>query len=168
MTEKRMELENLLGRLVGILPGVAGYQDKDSGRDTDKAVRLRVAAEMALLERNLKGEKEKLIEKNELFLLPAIDAIVSKVEKLVSLTRSASRGYRPFFDSASDDPERLTRLYTLDLGLFHELKKIGEEVSDLGRRESAEALKKAIKELNRLLDIFEERFSARQKLLREK
>ena len=163
-----MEPEHQRERLLHILPGVAGYQDKDSARDTDKAVRLRVAAEIALLERNLRGEKEHLIEKNELFLLPAIDGIGSKFEKLASLTRSASRGYRLFFDSASADPERLTRLYTLDLGLFDELKKIGEEVRELGRRESAEALKKAIKELNRLLSEFEENLSARQALLREK
>ncbi len=164
-----MQFAKQLERLIRILPGVAGYQDRESARDTDKAVRLRVAAEIGLLKRALEEEKENWIERKELFLLPALDGIASKLDKLENVTRFASRGYRAFFDPDSVDREMLARLYAFDLGLFDGLEPVREEVKQLGRlRADPDRLKTAIKKLNRSLDGFEKTFSARQEILKRK
>lgn len=156
-------------RLVRILPGVAGYQDRESARDTDKAVRLRVAAEMGLLKWDLEEEKEDWIERKDLFLLPALDGITSKLDKLENMTRFAARGYRAFFDPDSAGQETLALLYAFDLALFDEVESIREEVRQLGQLGAdTDRLKAAIKKLNRSLDEFEKTFSARQEILKQK
>lgn len=164
-----MELGNQRTRLLRILPGVAGYQDKASARDTDKAVRLRVAAEVALLKRDLVKEKERLTGEKDRFPPAAFEEIVSKLGRLEDWTRSASRGYRASFDPASVEPQTLARLYTLDLNLFAELKRIRDGVKGLDRSWiEGEEENKTIEKLNLLLDRFEEIFSERQELLKRK
>ncbi len=44
-----MSLSEKVVRLARMVPGVSGYQDKESSRDTDKNIRLRVATELEQL-----------------------------------------------------------------------------------------------------------------------
>jgi hypothetical protein len=164
-----MQFAKQLERLVRILPGVSGYQDREAARDTDKAVRLRVAAEIELLKRNLEEEKEKQVERKELSLLPALDRAASKLDKLGNLTRYASRGYSAFFDADPVDQKTLAQLYAFDLGLFDELELIWNEIKQIGQSSmDADAFKAAMKNFNRLLDGFEKTFSARQGIFTKK
>lgn len=41
-----MGLAEKLERLIRIVPGVRGYQDNESARQTDKAVRMKLASEL--------------------------------------------------------------------------------------------------------------------------
>ena len=164
-----MQFAKQLERLARILPGVAGYQDRESARDTDKAVRLRVAAELEVLKRQLEEEEEKQLDKKELSVLPALDRAASKLDKLGNLTRYAARGYSPLFAGDLLDQKILERLYVFDLGLFDELESIRNEVKQIGRLHAeADALNEAIKKLGRSLDEFEKNFSERQKLFKTK
>ncbi len=52
-----MSLSEKVERLARMVPGVSGYQDKESSRDTDKSIRLRVATELEQLKRNLEDDK---------------------------------------------------------------------------------------------------------------
>ena len=55
-----MSFSRKLERLARIVPGVAGYQDKETSRDTDKTIRLRLASELEQVKRGLEGDKRRL------------------------------------------------------------------------------------------------------------
>jgi len=78
-----MSLSEKVERLARMVPGVSGYQDKESSRDTDKNIRLRIATELEQLKRNLEDDKRQLMDKKDFSLLPALDRVASQLDKLV-------------------------------------------------------------------------------------
>ena len=164
-----MSFARKLERLARIVPGVAGYQDKETSRDTDKTIRLRLASELEQVKRGLEGDKRRLMEENDLSLLPALDRLASKLDKLGNLIRYAGRGYRGFFDTYKLDQEKPERLYSFDLGLFYELEGIKTRAGHVREvhRDTA-ALKGATQQLDEALDRLENVFSTRQDILSAK
>jgi hypothetical protein len=119
-----MSIAQKLERLARILPGVKGYQDKDSARDTDKQLRLRLAAELERIARALEQDKQRAVDTNELGLLPLLDRISGKLNRLGNTIQYAARGYRGFFDRRRPDHGALERLCQFDLGLFDEIEAL--------------------------------------------
>ncbi len=161
-----MSLSEKVERLARMVPGVSGYQDKESSRDTDKNIRLRVATELEQLKRDLEDDKRQLMDKKDLSLLPALDRVASQLDKLANTVKYASRGYRGVFDSNKLEVKKLEQLCTFDLQLIDEmatLKTQAKHAHDSHRDETA--LKQAIKDLSRALDGFEKTFSTRQDVL---
>ena len=60
-----------LERLVRFVPGVAGYQDRENARATDKQVRMRLAGEIHRLIQSLEEDKERIAASGDLSSLPA-------------------------------------------------------------------------------------------------
>jgi hypothetical protein len=163
-----MGLAQKLERLVRIVPGVAGYQDKETARDTDKTVRLRLAEELQRIKGDLEEDKRQLVEKHDLSLLPTLDRLASKLDKLGNLIEYASRGYRGFFDTDKLDQKKLDQLYTFDLRLFDELDSIKAGVKMVPDSHGDPiALKRATEQLDQALDRLERIFSTRHDILRE-
>jgi len=161
-----MSLSEKVERLARMVPGVSGYQDKESSRDTDKNIRLRVATELEQLKRDLEDDKRQLMDKKDLSLLPALDRVASQLDKLANTVKYASRGYRGVFDSNKLEVKKLEQLCTFDLQLIDEmatLKTQAKHAHDSHRDETA--LKQAIEDLSRALDGFEKTFSTRQDVL---
>lgn len=158
-----MSLAQKLERLVRLVPGMAGYRDRETARDTDKAIRLRLAGELEELKRHLEEDQRQLTENKDLSLLPALDRLVSKLDKLGNLIKYAGRGYRGFFDITQIDQKKLDQLCSFDLGLFDELESIKAHVKEVAasQREAA-PLKDAIGHLDQALNRFEKLLSARQ------
>ena len=66
-----MSVAQKLEQLVRVLPGVAGYQDQETSRDTDQALRQRLAGELERLKHSLEDDTRQLAERRALDLLPA-------------------------------------------------------------------------------------------------
>lgn len=161
-----MSLAEKLERLARIVPGVPGYQDRERSRDTDKTVRLRLTAQLEQLKRDLEEDKWRLMEKKDLSLLPALDRVAAKLDKLGNTIKYAGRGYRALFDAHKLDQKKLDELYTFDLELFEELvtvKSRAKRVRD--SHPDIENLKSATEELDRTLDSLDNTFSRRQGIL---
>lgn len=161
-----MSVAQKLERLARIIPGVAGYQDREASRETDKFIRLKLTAELGRIKREMEEDKRQLMEKKELVLLPLLDRVASKLDKIGYLVQYTGRGYRGIFDLYKLDQKKLDRLYSFDLGLFdglEEIKAQGERLRVLhGNRDE---LKKAAEQLDRALDQFEKNFTKRQDIL---
>lgn len=161
-----MSLSEKVERLARMVPGVSGYQDKESSRDTDKNIRLRVATELEQLKRDLEDDKRQLMEKKDLSLLPALDRVASQLDKLANTVKYASRGYRGMFDSNKLDVKKLEQLCTFDLQLMDEMATLKTQAKHAHDSHGDEtALKQAIEDLSRALDGFEKTFSTRQDIL---
>lgn len=161
-----MSFAQKLERLVRILPGVAGYQDKETSRETDKTIRLRLTAELEQVKRDLEKDKRRLMAKKDLALLPALDGVASKLDKIGNLVKYAGQGYRGIFDTYKLDQKNLDQLYTFDLGLLDGLEAIKTQVKQVhDSHGDPVVLQKTIDELGRSLDQLEKTISTRQNIL---
>lgn len=91
-----MKLAEHLNRLAKMVPGVAGYQTMEDLRETDRMIRERLALDLREGERDMERVKRRLIEKKDLSLLPGLDYLTAKMDKLSNVMRYASQGYRGF------------------------------------------------------------------------
>lgn len=161
-----MGLGEKLEKLVRIVPGISGYQDREKSRDTDKAVRLKLGTHLNEIKLIIEGDKRFFMERNNLSPLAALDRITSKLDKTINLIKYASRGYAGFFDTSKADQDEIGKLYAFDLGLFEGMKSI-EAAAGLIRESGGDAasLDAAIQKLEETVDGFEKNFSARENLL---
>lgn len=161
-----MSVAEKLERLARVVPGVGGYQDKETSRDTDKALRLRLVEELGKIKRSLEGDKRKLMEMKDLSLLPLLDGVASKLDKIGNLIQYAGRGYHGVFDAYKLNQKKLDQLYTFDLELFDKLDSIktGARRVRESRGDSA-ALKSAADHLHESLDGLEALFATRSDIL---
>ncbi len=161
-----MSLVEKLERLARLVPGVAGYQDKETSRDTDKSIRLRLASALEEIKRELEEDKRQLMKRKELSLLPTLDRLASKLDKLGNTVKYASRGYRGVFDTYKLGQQKLEQLYAFDLGLLERVESLKTQAEEIrGAHGDAAALEKVSENLGRSLDQFEKVFATRQDML---
>ena len=115
---------NRLERLVRFVPGVAGYQDRENARATDKQVRMRLVEEMRRLMLALEEDKQRLAESDDLSSPPRLDRLSGRLERLSRSVEFAGRGYAGLFDLPKVDGDTLDQLYAFDLGLFEALSTV--------------------------------------------
>jgi hypothetical protein len=164
-----MSFAKKLEQLARVVPGVSGYQDKEAARDTDKNLRLRLAAGLEGIKRDLEEEKRHYLSQKNLPPLAELDRLSAKLDKLENLLKYAPRGYRGFFDTNKHDLEALGQLYTFDLGLVHKIKTLQGVFRKVREsRKLPDRLEEAIGLLHEGLDQFEKEFSKRQDILIKK
>lgn len=157
-----MRLAQHLKRLARVVPGVAGYQDMEALGETDRMIRLHLVSDLKECERDIEGVKRRLMEKKNLALLPGLDYLTAKMDKLSNVLRYAGQGYRGLFDPYPVDQEKLEQIHAFDLGLFDEVQGIKEKaqaMEDVAADRSG--LQEAIRTLDEALDQLERIFSTR-------
>jgi SpoVK/Ycf46/Vps4 family AAA+-type ATPase len=155
-----------LERLVRFVPGVAGYQDRENSRATDKQVRMRLVAEMRRLMRGLEEDMARLSESHDLSALPRLERLSGRLERLTRTVEFAGQGYAGLFDLHRVDEETLDQLYAFDLGLFDALNVVRAKAEALhAALGDAEALDGAARHMKETLDDFEELFDKRRRIV---
>ncbi len=157
-----MGIAEKLERLVRIIPGIAGYQDRATAGDTDKAVRLRLAAGLNEVKRDVEAAKKALADRKDLTLLPALNRVVSKLDKTANLLTYASRGYTGIFDTFRFDAEGLDRLYAFNISLLERVGSVQEAGKNL---RAAPDLTESTAGLESEIDTLEREFMKRQEIL---
>jgi hypothetical protein len=155
-----------LERLVRILPGVAGYQDRERARETDKQLRMRLGDELKRVARDLEDDKRRLLQAGQPGTLPLLDGLAGKMEKLARMFEFATRGYSALFDLRHVDLKRLEQMYAFDLGVFDTLQIVETKAAAVHQAGTdPAALQRAGDDLERALDDLERAFEARRQLL---
>jgi len=154
-------LEELLARI----PGVVGYRMREACRETDKSVRLRLAAGLEDLKRELEQEQRRRTEAHELLHLASLGHLTSRLDKLANLVRFASRGYRGLFDAHKLSEEKLQRLYGFDVDLLDAVEALRKDVAPVCDQPDDDLLSQAITRFDEQLDSFEAVFSQRTNIL---
>lgn len=161
-----MGIAEKIERLVRLIPGVAGYQDSESSRDTDKAVRLKLAGEIEKIKLDLESVKRRLVDVKDFELLSALDRLSSKLDKSANTIKYAARGFSGIFGKPRVDVQRLERLCSFDLELLGDLgnmKTLAGGIQD-SCSDSA-VLQTAIGKMDAAIDEFGRKFSTRQSIL---
>jgi hypothetical protein len=151
----------LLEKITRIIPGIAGYQDRENRRDADLAVRTKAAAEVARCKARLSEAMNDLSRSGGMRNLRAIgglERIVTRLERIEDEIRYAPSGYAGWFDRTGITLEDLERLYEVDLLLLETAEGLAGlvgEVTAVGTDQDwTEELEKGI---TLVRDIFEGR-----------
>jgi len=94
----------LLEKLTRIIPGIAGYQDREKRRDADKAVRMKAATEISRC-RDLLSEAMNDLSRSgglrNLRVIGNLERLVTKLDRIEDEMRYAPSGYAGWFDRES-------------------------------------------------------------------
>ena len=155
-----------LERLVRFVPGVAGYQDRERSRATDKQVRMRLVQEIRRLIQGLDEDKERQARSSDLSALPRLDRLAGRLERQSRAVEFAGRSYTGLFDLHHVDEETLDQIYAFDLGLFDALSVVRAKAEAVrAARADAAALDTAIEHMLEALDDFEQLWDKRQHIV---
>lgn len=160
-----MMVAEKLERLARFLPGVAGYQDRERSRDTDKAVRLRLADALSQLKHEIEAEQERRANTHKLEGLDELGRLGAKLDRLRNEVTYAARGYRSFFDSRKLTQEMLEQLYDFDLNLFAATDSLHAAVRALSTAGDQEAASSAARTVDQQIDHFGRTFADRCEIL---
>jgi hypothetical protein len=153
-----------LERLARFVPGVAGYQDRENARATDKELRMRLVQELRRLVQVLDDHKARLAEARDFSALPRLDRLAGRLERMGRTVEFASRGYTGLFDLHAVDVEVLDQLYAFDLGLFEALSVVRARVEAVRAADPTGLVASAI-HMGEALDDVEQLWDQRQRIV---
>jgi len=126
----------LLQKITRIVPGIAGYQDRETRRDADRAVRVKAAGEVAKCRALLSEAMDDLSRSGggrNLKMVGNLERMATKLERTEDELRYAPSGYAGWFDSVGIAIEDLEHLYEYDLGLLSAAQALSEYIGDVSR-----------------------------------
>lgn len=162
----RSKVASLLEKLSRIVPGVAGYQDRERRRDADKAVRDRIVALLARC-RQLVSDRMNEISRaggqGSLDTVGKLERVNTQLERIEDEIRYAPQGYAGWFDREGIALEDLERLFEHDLFLLEMAGRMADLVGpavDLGTEKSW------VKDLAQEIEAFRQAFDDRTSIVR--
>jgi hypothetical protein len=130
----RSKAGELLEKITRIVPGIAGYQDREKRRDADKAVREKAALEIARGRERL-GEVLNALSRTggagSLRSIGTLERVSTRLERIEDEIRYAPHGYAGWFDREGVSLEDLERLYEYDLILLETTARIPDMVGTM-------------------------------------
>ncbi len=156
--------KGFLERVASAIPGIKGYREKESRRDTDKRLRDYLASELDRLRRALDGAKRERLAKGGLDGLDDLDRAGRKLQRAADALRFATYGYAGFFDQVKVRDEELERIYRYDEGLLGQVSGLETVVKAAGAFPAADGGEDAARALESAADTLLEAIEARKQL----
>lgn len=153
--------KGFLEKIADAIPGLKGYREKESRRDTDKRLREYLAHELDRRRRGLDAVKRDFLAAGQLELLDELDRIARKLQKSADALRFASYGYGGLFDQLKIREEELDRLYAYDTDLVGEVRALEPQLAAADSRSDPKAWVSA---LEAGVDALNERIEGRKRL----
>ena len=161
-TPKHSTLAEKLEKLARIIPGIAGYQDREKMRESDKQVRLHLADKIRLIKKTIVKITQCLAEKKKLSILLPLDQFAGELTRMGDSLKYAPYGYRGVFDHEQADLEALDKIYSFDLSLIEQVEKLHTEAMELNKQgENEEKIREGLKGLEKSYEDLEEILSRR-------
>jgi len=133
----------LLQKLGALVPGYAGYADREKRRESDQALRLAIAARLGSARAALDRRSAECARTGRFDVLDPLDALSRRVAALADGVRHAPAGYSALFDGAAIGPAELDRLLAFDLAVSEACARLVEEAEALPSAVDGAALDKA-------------------------
>jgi hypothetical protein len=122
--------KTFLERVLGLIPGVAGYRDREARRETDRRLREYLAARIDEARDRLNPLRAS--QAGSFALLDEVGRLERILQKCAASLRYADQGYSGFFDQVRIGERELDRLYAHDEGMLQEVRGLAEQVRALG------------------------------------
>ena len=163
LREKVRSGHGLLEKIGSVIPGFAGYKEKELRREADKLLRTELASELKLIDREIDEVYEEMVDSKLQNSYGIMDTATALMDKIISKVEIADYGYAGFFSAVKIKEGALDRMYEFDAGLFSDLegmRKCVEKLADDLAEEGAHAEKLA-KELRNSIIAFDKKFDQR-------
>jgi hypothetical protein len=158
--ETRNWVETILRRI----PGFRGYLEKEYRRESDELQRQWLADRLHRAKRAIDEAARPLVETGQIDLMPQVDRLRGRLDKLIWQLRSAVQGYSGLFDLVRVDQAMLDRVYEVDVAVMDEAQALAEAIESLPSR--VESLASALPELLNQIDNLETQWGARNDILK--
>ena len=143
------------------VPGMKGYQDKEAFRDSDKAVRLKVAEKLVGVKDVLNLWKRDMVDDKKIMEIDKVDRVLRRIEGLTDKIKYESYGYSGYFDPVKIREPELERLYQFDLSLFDSADRIND-ATQTARLAGSSEVKGGVRTIEDAIAAFEKHLEERR------
>lgn len=147
---------NQFRRIAEKIPGYGGYLKREARRNSDKELRMAVAASFASQVNRIQRLQEQMLMQGNLHALEELDRIITRLQHLVDRIRTASYGFTGLFDANRVDEEVLDNLVAFDSSLTEGVEETSDLIAQIGATAQGQGrigdLRDKIDEVHRTFD----------------
>lgn len=155
-----MSTRDRLDRMLDRIPGYAGYRDKERRRDSDRAIRDKLATDYGQLADRLGHVATRLANDRKLDAIAVVDRPLTQLRSFLDRVRNAAYGYAPMFANDEVDAGVLDQVAAFDSALADQLPAVEREIAAIEAanpgapefRTAADALSASIQQLSDRFD----------------
>jgi len=155
-------------RIAAALPGFRGYKEKELRRESDKLIRNNLTLKLSKDKDNIRSIAQRIADKRYLDVLPDIDRLTAKMDRITEKVNHASYGYAGFYDIVKIKEEHLDRMITFDNQLLDEVNALTASIDDLKAQllsGNYSNLKDKIQAITDKLELLEDTFDKREQVI---
>jgi hypothetical protein len=155
-----------IDRMLDSIPGYAGYRDKERRRDSDRAIREKLALEYGQIADRLGRLATSLADERKIAAISVVDKPYKRLNAFVDRVRTAAYGYAPLFSENAVDEHALEQVALFDTALADQQKALAAKVVELeGTSPNDAAFKRVAGEIVTIVDGLHERFDKRHEVI---
>jgi len=124
--------KNFLEKIASYIPGIAGYRERESRRETDRRLREFLASRLDEGRGALQALRNKATDAGEMKALDAIGRLDRALQKSVSSLRYADYGYSGVFDQMKIGQAELEQIYAYDMALVADVVGMSDKLRATG------------------------------------
>ena len=155
-------------RIAAALPGFRGYKEKELRRESDKLVRNNLTLKLSKDKDNIRSIEQRIADKRYLDVLPDIDRVTAKMDRITEKVNHASYGYSGFFDVVKVKEDALDRMITFDNQLIDDVDNLAAAIDAFKAQLVAgdyNNLKDKVQAVTDKLEALENEFDRRQEVI---
>ena len=155
-------------RIAAALPGFRGYKEKELRRESDKLIRNNLTLKLSKDKDNVRSIAQRIADKRYLDVLPDIDRLNAKMDRITEKVNHASYGYAGFYDIVKIKEENLDRMITFDNQLLDEVNALTASIEDLKTQllsNNFANLKDKIQTIADKFELLEDTFDKREQVI---
>ena len=155
-------------RIAAALPGFRGYKEKELRRESDKLVRNNLTIKLSKDKDNIRSISQRIADKRYLDVLPDIDRLTAKMDRITEKVNHASYGYAGFYDIVKIKEDNLDRMITFDNQLLDEVDALTASIEDLKAQllsGNYSNLKDKIQTVTDKFELLEDTFDKREQVI---
>jgi hypothetical protein len=118
-------------RIAAALPGFRGYKEKELRRESDKLIRNNLTLKLSKGKDNVRSIAQKIADKRYLDVLPDIDRLTAKMDRITEKVNHASYGYAGFYDIVKIKEDNLDKMINFDNQLLDEVNALTTSIEEL-------------------------------------
>ena len=154
---------NFIETILRQVPGFRGYLAMEDRRESDALQRDWLADRLERSKRTIDALTRPLADAGRIDLLPEVDRVRGRIDKLIGRIRGAMHGYSGFFDLVQVDEALLDRVYEYDVDLIAQVDTLAGAVDALPK--NPEQMTTALAELLALAEQLERLWDLREDML---
>jgi hypothetical protein len=155
-------------RIAAALPGFRGYKEKELRRESDKLIRNNLTLKLSKDKDNVRSIAQKIADKRYLDVLPDIDRLTAKMDRITEKVNHASYGYAGFYDIVKIKEDNLDRMINFDNQLLDEVNALTASIEELKTQllsNNFSNLKDKIQAIADKFELLEDTFDKREQVI---